>query len=150
MSETPQSTWLGGAPRGNLWFCYAGPLAGRQKSGISGNQRRPKSTSWRGTVGKLGEEENEPATERRNRYHFSGPPGFRLAFYVSERNERFCRVQCERSKERSSTGKRKRPVFLCRRTVGVKVKSKVIPMSFLKIEGREPFVGAKDWRKRDS
>ena len=30
----------------------------------------------------------------------------------------------------------KRRVFLCRRTVRVKVKGKVIPASFLKIEGR--------------
>ena len=28
-SETPQGTWLGGAQKGSLWLCYAGPLAGR-------------------------------------------------------------------------------------------------------------------------
>ena len=38
----------------------------------------------------------------------------------------------------------KRRVFLCRRTVRVKVKSKVIPASFLKVEGRATLVGAKD------
>ena len=57
-------------------------------------------------------------------------------------------IQCHRSKENSSRGKRKRQVFLCRRTVRVKVKGKVIPTGFLKIEGRETFIGAKDWRKR--
>ena len=54
----------------------------------------------------------------------------------------------EKRKERK--GKKKRQVFLCRRTVRVKVKSKVIPTSFLKIQGRETFLGAKDRRKRDS
>ena len=39
-----------------------------------------------------------------------------------------------RGKESSSRGKRKRRVFLCRRTVGVKVGDKVIPASFLKVE----------------
>ena len=58
-------------------------------------------------------------------------------------------IQCQRSKENSSKGKKKRRVFLCRRSVRVKVKSKVIPTSFLKIQGRETFVGAKDRRKRD-
>ena len=58
-------------------------------------------------------------------------------------------IQCQRSKEKSRKGKKKRLVFLCRRTVRVKVKSKVIPTSFLKIQGRETFVGAKDRRKRD-
>ena len=61
-------------------------------------------------------------------------------------------IQCQRSKENSSrkgTGKKKRRVFLCRRTVRVKVKSKLIPRSFPKIQVRETFVGAKDRRKRD-
>ena len=58
-------------------------------------------------------------------------------------------IQCERSKENSSRGKRIRQVFLCRRTVRFKVRSKVIPTSFLKIQGGETFVGAKDRRKRD-
>ena len=38
----------------------------------------------------------------------------------------------------------KRRIFLCRRTVREKVKSKVIPASFLKIEGRGTFVGPKE------
>ena len=45
-SETPQGMWFGGAQKSSFWFCYAGPLAGRQKSGISGNRRRPKQTPW--------------------------------------------------------------------------------------------------------
>ena len=58
-------------------------------------------------------------------------------------------IQCQRSKENSSKGKKKRRVFLCRRTVRVKVKSKVILTSFPKIQERETFAGAKDRRKRD-
>ena len=58
-------------------------------------------------------------------------------------------IQCQRSIENSRKGKKKGRVFLCRRTVRVEVKSKVIPTSFLKIEGRKTFVGAKDRRKRD-
>ena len=58
-------------------------------------------------------------------------------------------IQCQRSKQNSRKRKKKRRVFLCRRTVRVKVKSKVIPRSFPKIQGREAFVGAKDRRKRD-
>ena len=68
-------------------------------------------------------------------FDFSGPPGFRLVFDAAKRNERFGRIQCQRSQESSSRGKRKRRVFLCRRTVRVEVKSKVIPTSFLKIKG---------------
>ena len=41
-SETPQGTWLGGAQRGSLWLCYAGPLAEKWKSGIAGKRHRPK------------------------------------------------------------------------------------------------------------
>ena len=37
----------------------------------------------------------------------------------------------------------------CRGTVGVKVKDKVIPASFLKVEGRGTLVGAKDSGERD-
>ena len=58
-------------------------------------------------------------------------------------------LQCQRSKENSSKGKKKRRVFVCRRTVRVKEKSEVMPTSFLKIQGRETFVGAKDRRKRE-
>ena len=39
--------------------------------------------------------------------------------------------------------------LLCRRTVKVKVKSKVISMSYLRIVGRGTFVEAKDQIKRD-
>ena len=80
---------------------------------------------------------------------FSGPPGLRMAFDVAEKNERFGRIQCQRSEESRSRGKRKKRVFLCRRTVRVKVESKVIPASFRKIEERGTFVGAKHRRERD-
>ena len=67
-------------------------------------------------------------------------------FRVPDRKEG---IQCQRSKENKSKGKKKIRVFLCRRTVRVKVKSKVIQGGFPKIQGRETFVGAKDQRKRD-
>ena len=66
-------------------------------------------------------------------FHFSGPPGLKLAFDVAERKGKFGRIQCQRSKE-SSRGKKR--VLLCKRTMKVEVKGKVIPTSFLKIEGR--------------
>ena len=59
-----------------------------------------------------------------------------MAFDAAERNGRFGRIQCQRGKESSSGEKRKKRVSLCRRTMGVKVGGKVIPASFLKIEGR--------------
>ena len=67
-----------------------------------------------------------------------------MAFDVAERNGRFGRIQCQRGKESISRGKRR--VFLCRRTVGVKVRGKVIPASFQKTKGRGMLVGAKDQR----
>ena len=70
--------------------------------------------------------------------------------HLAEGNRKSGRIQCQRSKESSSSrGKRKRRVFLCRRTLKIKVIGKVIPSSFLKIEGRGRFVGAKDRRKND-
>ena len=81
-------------------------------------------------------------------FYFSVPPGFRMGFIAAERNERFGLILCRRSKENSSRGKRKRLVFLCRRIVGVKVEGKVIPTSFLKIEGWKTLVGRKDRRER--
>ena len=80
-------------------------------------------------------------------FHFSRPSGLRLTFDGAE-NGKFGYFQCRESKE--SSGKRKRLVFLCRRTVKVELKSKVIPTSFLKLEGRGTFVEAKDRRKRNS
>ena len=50
-------------------------------------------------------------------------------------------------KKRSSRAKRKRRVFLCRRTVVVAVKDKVTPTSLLKIEGRGNFVEAKSGKR---
>ena len=89
----------------------------------------------------------QPFTNRT--FHLSGPPGFRMAFDATERNGRFGRIQCQRGKESSSRGKRKRRVFLCKRTVGVKVGDKAIPASFLKIEGRGTLAGAIGPRERD-
>ena len=53
----------------------------------------------------------------------------------------------KRGEESSSRGKRKRRVFLCRRTVQVKVGGKAIPASFLKVEGRGTLVWAIGWRE---
>ena len=61
---------------------------------------------------------------------FSRPSGLGLSFDAAERNRNFGRIQCPKSKESSSKGKR--GVFLCRRTVKVEVKSTVIPTSFRK------------------
>ena len=90
-----------------------------------------------------------PASFTNRLFHLSRPPGFRRAFDAAERNGRFSRIHCQRGKESSCRGKRKRRVFLCRRTVRVKVGGKVIPASFLKIEGRGALVGVKDRRERD-
>ena len=68
-----------------------------------------------------------------------------MAFDVAKSNGGFGRIQCQRGKESSSRGMRKRRVFLCRKTVGVKV----IPASFMKVEGRRTLVGAKDRGERD-
>ena len=73
-----------------------------------------------------------------------------MAVDAAERNGRFGRIQCERCKEISSREKRKRRVFLCKRTVRFKVISKVIPASFRKIEGWGTLVGVKDRGERDS
>ena len=66
-----------------------------------------------------------------------------MAFDAAERNGRFDRFHYQRSNESSSRRKRKRRVFLCKSRVRVEAKSKVIPMSFLKIEGSWMFVGEK-------
>ena len=65
-----------------------------------------------------------------------------MAFDASESNERFGRIQCQRGKE--SGTREKRRVFLCRRTVRVKVKGEVIPASFPKTAARDMLVGTKD------
>ena len=49
-------------------------------------------------------------------------------------------------KRAAAEERRKRRVFLCRWTV----KGKIIPASFLKVEGRRTLVGAKDRRKGNS
>ena len=71
-----------------------------------------------------------------------------MAFVAAKRNGRFGRIQCQRSKESSSRAKRKKGVFLCGRTVRVKVEGKVIPASFLKIKETGMLAGAKDRRER--
>ena len=71
-----------------------------------------------------------------------------MAFDAVEKNGRFGCIQCQGGKESSSRGKRR--VFLCRRTVRVKVEGKVILASFLKIEGKGSLVGAKDRRETAS
>ena len=62
-------------------------------------------------------------------FHLSGPTSFRFAFDVAEKNGRFGRIQCQRSKANKSRGKRR--VFFFRKAVRVGVKSKVISASFL-------------------
>ena len=64
-----------------------------------------------------------------------------MVFDAAKGNGRFGGFQCQGSKESSSRGKR--PVFLYRRTVRVKVEGKVIPASFRKIEGKGMLVGEK-------
>ena len=59
-----------------------------------------------------------------------------MAFDSAKKNKRFGPSECQRSKESGSRRKRKKQVFLCRKTVRVKVEGKVIPGSFLKIEGK--------------
>ena len=54
-----------------------------------------------------------------------------------------------REVKKAAVEERKRRVFLCRRTVRVEVRSKVIPAGLLKIEGRGTFVEAKDRRERE-
>ena len=61
---------------------------------------------------------------------FSGLPSFRMAFDAAKSNRKFDRIQCQRS------SRKKRRVFLCRRTVRVEVKDKVTPARFLKTKGR--------------
>ena len=56
-------------------------------------------------------------------------------------------IQCQRGKENSNRGKRKIQVFLCRRTVRVKVQGKVIPASFLKIGKEDVFWGERPERE---
>ena len=69
-----------------------------------------------------------------------------MTFDAAERNGRFGRIQCQRGNKSSNRGKRR--VFLCRKTMKVKVRGKAISASFLKIEGRGALVGAIGRRKR--
>ena len=76
-------------------------------------------------------------------FHFSGPPGCRMAFDVAERNGRFGRIQCQRSEESSSRGKS----IPLQKDSESQSKKQVIPASFLKVEGRGTLVGAKNRRE---
>ena len=69
-------------------------------------------------------------------------------FDAVERNGKFGCIQCQRSEESCSRGKR--GVFLCRRLVRAEVIGKVIPTSFLKVVERGRFLEVEEWRKRDS
>ena len=79
-SKTPLGTWLSGARNGSLWVCCAGLSAGKQKSEISGNRRRPMPSSGRKTVELLEDEKEEPAKKLRNEY-------IDLGFDLGEREE---------------------------------------------------------------
>ena len=74
-------------------------------------------------------------------FHFWKPTGLRLAFDAAERNRKFGCIKCQRSKVSRRKEKKKRGVFLCRKTVRFIVKGKLIPTNLLKIEGRRPYVG---------
>ena len=66
-NETPHGTWLDGAWKGGLWFCYARSLAWKQKIGILDTKTEADSLGEE-QLGKLREEENEDkesAPERR-------------------------------------------------------------------------------------
>ena len=71
-------------------------------------------------------------------FHFRRPSDLGLTFDVAERNGKFGSIGCQRSKEGSSRGKRKRRVFVCRSTVRVKVKGQVISTSFLNCTNQQP------------
>ena len=83
-------------------------------------------------------------------FYLRRPPGLKLAFDAAKTNGKFGRIYCQKSKESSGRGKKKRGVFLCRRTVGVKVNSKVISTSSVKIEEKGRSLGPKSEKKRGS
>ena len=72
MSETSRGTWHCGAQRGSLWLCYAGPLAEKRKSGISGKGIDRSRIPGRRTVGEVrgGGRRGRRASDRaKNRVH---------------------------------------------------------------------------------
>ena len=81
-------------------------------------------------------------------FYFRRPQGLRLAFDAAKRNGRFGSIRCQKSKEGISRGKRKRGELLCRRTVRVEEKQKVIPASFLKLKERGRLLGRKIGEKK--
>ena len=65
-----------------------------------------------------------------------------MAFDTAKKNGNCGRIQCQRNKDNSRRGKR--GVFLCRWTVRIDEKGKVISTIFLKIEGRGRTLGRKN------
>ena len=82
-------------------------------------------------------------------YRFRKPPGLRLAFGAAERNGKSGRIQCQRSEKSSNKGRKEESIPLQKDSKG-RNESKVIPTSFLEIEGRSTFVEKKDRGKGDS
>ena len=66
-SETPPGMWLSRAQKG---LCYAWPLADKRKSWISGMQQTKANSLGEEQLGKLREEEEEPATEQERIHRF--------------------------------------------------------------------------------
>ena len=65
MSETSQGIWLGGAQKVSHCLCYAGPLAEKRQSEISGKCRRPNPIPWEKNSWERKNMRKRPATERR-------------------------------------------------------------------------------------
>ena len=82
-------------------------------------------------------------------FHFSRPLELRLAFDTAERNGKFGCIQCQRSKESRTRGRREKNIPL-QEDRKIIVKGKVIPRSFLKTKGGEFYVEAEERRKADS
>ena len=72
-----------------------------------------------------------------------------LAFDGAEKMENSAAFNAKKVKT-AVREKKEREVFLCRKTVRVKAKGKVIPTNFLKTAGRRPFVGVEERRKDNS
>ena len=71
-----------------------------------------------------------------------------MAFDAAKRNGRFGRIQYQRGKEQQQRKETSIPLHK-NSGMGLKVGSKVIPASFLKVEERKTLVGAKYRRERD-
>ena len=82
--------------------------------------------------------------ERQSRLCLKGKEQSRLSRAPDHKES----IQCQRSKENSSEGKKKRRVFLRRRTVRVKVNSEVILTSFPKFKEGRRSLGRKIGERR--